>query len=144
MGRKNPEPFTIAIHVDSTHGEFSWGEEKKPPTTAKLVATISWSWSPANSRCDRYLICSDRKRIAWRLWAMEHFDGTRMYAQIASGTPVAGYTARFAAKELLIAAWRSEFEKWGKDLGRCIVDEEGLLTESDIRRIEQEYTTAAH
>jgi hypothetical protein len=143
MGRKNPEPFTIAIHV--TDGEFNWGEEKKPPKTAKLVATISWSWSPVNSRCSRYLICADRKRIAWRLWAMERFEETRMYAQIASGTPVAGYTARFAAQQLLIAAWRSEFEKsGGEDLGRCIVDEEGLLTESDIRRIEQEYTTAAH
>jgi hypothetical protein len=67
-----------------------------------------------------------------------------MYAQIASGTPVAGYTARFAAEQLLIAAWRNEFEKSGDDLGRCIVDEEGLLTESDIRRIEQEYITVAH
>jgi hypothetical protein len=104
MGGDNPEPFEIVTYAGSTLGELG---EEQPPKTAKLVATVIWSWSPAHSRCDRYLICTDRKRLAWTLWAMADVDGRRMYARIASGTPYRGYAARFAAEQLLIAGWRS-------------------------------------
>lgn len=81
---------------------------------------------------------------AWTLWAMANdFDGRRMYAQLASGTPFRGYTARFAAEQLLIAGWRSELEMWDTDLRGGFVEEEGLLTKSDIKRIEQELVEKA-
>jgi hypothetical protein len=138
VGPRNPETFQIVTYAGSTLGEFSRDGER-PPKTAKLVATVSWSWSPAHSRRERYLICTDRKRIAWTLWAManDFDDGRRLYAQIACGTPFRGYTGRFAAEQLLIAGWRSEIEMWGEDLRGGFVEEEGLLTKSDIKRIEQ-------
>ncbi|HEV2731975.1 MAG: hypothetical protein WAV38_06035 [Xanthobacteraceae bacterium] len=71
------------------------------------------------------------------------FDETRKYRRIARGTPFRGYTAKFAAEQLLIAAWRSELEMWDTDLSGGLVEEEGLLTKSDIRRIEQ-VITAEH
>jgi YidC/Oxa1 family membrane protein insertase len=139
MGRKNPKPFTIVTYAEPEPTRAG------PPRTAKLVASVTWSWSPANSRSEHYLICTDRKRTAWTLWAMTYdFDEMRMYIRKASGTPVSGYTARFAAEQLLIATWRSELETFDTDLRGGFVEEEGLLTKSDIRRIEQEYIAAAH
>jgi hypothetical protein len=70
--------------------------------------------------------------------AKDYDDGRRMYAQIASGSPFRGHTARFAAEQLLIAGWRSELEMWDTDLRGGFVEEEGLLTKSDIQRIEHE------
>jgi hypothetical protein len=66
------------------------------------------------------------------------FDGHRMYAQIASATPFRGYSARFAAEQLLIAGWRSELQTWDTDLRGGFVEAEGVLTKSDIKRIERE------
>jgi hypothetical protein len=63
------EPFEIVTYAGSDLGGFR-ADGVRPPRTAKLVAEVSWSWSPAHSRCDRYLICTDRNRIAWTLWAM--------------------------------------------------------------------------
>src|SRR5262245_50299799 len=57
---KNPEAFKVTTNPDGIYGAF--GTEERPPRTAKLVAPVNWSWSPANSRCDRYLICTDRHR----------------------------------------------------------------------------------
>jgi hypothetical protein len=61
-----------------------------------------------------------------------------MYAKVASATPFHGYTARFAAERLLTAAWRDGLEMWDEDLKGACVDEEGLLTKTDIERIERE------
>jgi hypothetical protein len=57
------------------------------------------------------------------------FGETRMYAEIATGTPYGGYSAKYAAEQLLIAVWRSELQKRGEGLGRGFVDEEGLFNE---------------
>src|SRR5262245_54582386 len=134
---KNPEAFKVTTYADSICSAF--GTEERPPRTAKLVAQVSWSWSPANDRCDRYLICTDRHRRAWTLWAVwAAGDYPRMYARVASGTPFRSYPARFAAEQLLTAAWKSELENWHTDLRGGEVEREGLLTECDIRRIEQE------
>jgi hypothetical protein len=116
MSRREQEPFEVVSYAGSELSDFKVDGER-PPRTAKLVATVSWSWSPAHSRRDRYLICTDRNRASWTLWAVaQDFDGRRMHAQIASATPFRGYTARFAAEQLLIAGWRSELEMYDTDL----------------------------
>src|SRR6516225_7576370 len=111
---------------------------ERPPRSAKHVATISWSWSPAHSACLRYLINTDRQRKGWTLWA-EAYDDGRMYARLAYAWPFHGYTAKFAAERLLTAAWKADLESLGEDYvrGAC-VDEEGLLTKTDIENIERE------
>jgi hypothetical protein len=50
--------------------------------------------------------------------------------------------ARFAAEQLLIAGWKSELKIWDRDL-RGGFEEEGILTKSDMRRIEQELVAEA-
>jgi hypothetical protein len=120
--RPNPIPFKITTHLDSGFGT------EKPPKSAKLVAQVSWSWGPANSRVDRYLICADRKRRAWILWSINNDDyEQQMYARIAMARPHHGYTAKFAAEQLLIACWKSELKMWETDLSGGRVDKEGLL-----------------
>jgi hypothetical protein len=143
MGCSNREPFEIASYAGSELGEFR-ADSERPPRAAKLVAVVSWSWGPAHGRRDRYLICTNRKRTAWTLWARGNdFDGRRMYAQIASATPFRGYSVRFAAEQLLIAGWRSELEMWDTDLRGGFVEAEGVLTKSDIERVEQKVFPAA-
>jgi hypothetical protein len=44
----------------------------------------------------------------------------------------------FAAEQLLIAGWRSELQMWDTDLRGAFVEAEGVLTKSDIKRIERE------
>ena len=60
-----------------------------------------------------------------------------MYALMASATPYRGYTAKHAAEELLVAAWRSELEVSDRDLSGGLVEEEGILTKADVKRIEK-------
>ena len=138
MNRKKQEPFEVCSYVGTSLGDFS-ADGERPSRTAKLVADVSWAWSPMHSARIRYLICTDRKRTGWMLWAVARdFDGRRIQAQVAVGGPCRGYTAKFAAGQLLTAGWRSELEMWGTDSRGAKVEEEGLLTKDDIRRIESE------
>ena len=138
MSRRENEPFDVVTYGGSDLGEFR-ADGERPPRSAKHVATVSWSWSPAHSRRERYLICSWKRR-GWTLWAMAYdFDHGRMYARLAYAWPFRGYTAKFAAERLLTAAWKADLESLGEDYvrGAC-VDEEGLLTKADIESIERE------
>ena len=72
------------------------------------------------------------------LWAVANVDGQVMYAKCAYATPFRGYAAKFAAEQLLAATWKAEFELLYEDLRGACVDEEGLLTKTDIERIERE------
>ena len=132
------QKLEVVSYVGSSLGEFS-ADGDRPPRSAKLVAKISWSWGPAHSACLRYLICTDRQRKGWTLWAVaDDWDG-RMYAQLAYATPFRGQTAKFAAEQLLTATWRAErLEMCDEDLRGACVNEEGLLTKPDVERIECE------
>jgi hypothetical protein len=135
--RRKHEPLEVVTYAGSDLGDFRVDGER-PPRSAKHVATVSWSWSPAHSARERYLICSWRRK-GWTLWAMAYDDGgRRMYAQMASATPFHGYTAKFAAELLLTAAWKAGVEMWGEDLTGAHVDEEGLLNQTDIDKINRE------
>jgi hypothetical protein len=66
-------------------------------------------------------------------------DYGRMYAELARATPFYRYTAKFAAERLLTAAWKDRLERLSEDYLRgAYVDEEGLLTKTDIENIERE------
>ena len=139
MSRRENEPFEVHTYIGGSPAEFSVDGER-PPRSARHVATVSWSWSPAHSACLRYLINTDRQRKGWTLWAEAYdFDHGRMYAELAYARPFRGYTAKFAAGRLLTAVWKAELETLYEDYvsgGR--VDEEGLLTKTDIENIERE------
>jgi len=60
-----------------------------------------------------------------------------MFAQLANAMPFDGYTAKFAAERLLAAVWKAEHETSYEDYRGGRVDEEGLLTKTDIENIER-------
>jgi hypothetical protein len=62
----------------------------------------------------------------------------RMYAQLAHARPFRGYTAKFAAERLLTAVWKAEHEASYEEYRGGRVDEERLLTKTDIENIEHE------
>jgi len=133
---KTRRPFQVSYNSSVQYGY----DEGRPPSSAQLVAMVSWGWAPGHDRCECYVICTDRKRTRWTLWAKAYneADGRLMYAKLAYGSPFGGYPAKFAAEKLLIAAWHGERQGYGSDLRGAHVDREGLLTKDDIERIEHE------
>lgn len=130
----NRDPFQV-----SDIGSVQFGyDEGRPPSSAKLVAAVSWSWGPAHSASECYFISTNRKRTGWILWgkAYNEEDGRLMYAKLAHGSPYARNTAKMAAKKLLRAAWEAYRKQCGDDYVRgAHVDQEGLLTKDDIDEI---------
>jgi hypothetical protein len=55
------QKLEVISYVGNSVAESSANGDK-PPRGARLVAKVSWSWSPAHSACVRYLICTDRER----------------------------------------------------------------------------------
>ena len=130
----NRDPFQVSYNSGVQFGY----DEGRPPSSAKLVAAVSWSWGPAHSRSECYVICTDRKRTGWTLWAKAYNedDGRLMYAKLAYGSPYARHTAKMAAKKLLRAAWEGFRKQCGDNFVRgAHVDQEGLLTKDDIDEI---------
>jgi hypothetical protein len=115
VSRRKSEPFEIVTYSGVDIDQLS-ADGERPPRSAKRVATVIWSWSPAHSRYESYLICADRKRTRWTLWAVVYDEGRRIYARFAFATPFRGYTAKFAAERLLAAAWKDEMKIWDTDL----------------------------
>ena len=91
-------------------------------------------WSPAHSRFADYFVSGDRR--GWTLWEVgrDAETGRRMFAQVACGWPRQGATAKHAAEQLLLAAWRDQCF-WDEDLRNPDVVERGLLTEAELKQI---------
>jgi hypothetical protein len=106
-----------------------------PPRSAKLVATISWNWSPMHSRCSEYRIATDKKRESWHLYELYWIDNVQASARVASGTPYKGVTDTQAARVLLKSAWASEIEQWDFDPSGFEIYRSGLLTEDDVEGV---------
>ena len=138
MTKSRPEPFLATSYIGSEIAEFGRPGEI-PPRSAKLVAQISWSWSPAHSRTSPYLLGTNKERSGWSLWEQGHdFDtGRRIYARVAWGERYRGYEPKFVAQELLTEVWRRAI-KFGEDLDGGVVDEPGILGTREIAQIKQE------
>jgi hypothetical protein len=98
MPRRRPlTPFQVSCPESLQYGY----DEGRPPSSAKLVAQVSWGWAPGHDRCERYVICTDRRRTAWTLWgiAFNDEDGRLMYAKLAYGSPFSGYTAKICRRK---------------------------------------------
>ena len=70
------------------------------------------------------------------------YTGKPLYLPLATGAPFRGHDAKFAARELLLAVWKEQMVDTDGSLEGAFVDEEGLLTRSDIKRIEREAVLA--
>ena len=84
-----------------------------------------------------YLLSTNRERSLWILWLRgdDGENGRPQYCRIATSRPYRGYSARFAAEQLLIKSWQDERDKWGIGAPWALPMSEGLLTEEDINRI---------
>jgi hypothetical protein len=114
------------------------GDYSPPPKSSKLVAQVSWSWSPAHNRIAKYWLSTNRKRSAWFLYEEDaDFDsGKPMFACVGVGEPYRGITAKHAAKELLLANWKYELKNSDtQEFSNPKVDKTGLLDRADITRI---------
>jgi hypothetical protein len=132
------QPFKTVSYIGTSAAEMR-PDGERPPRTARLVAFITWSWSPANSLDLRYLISTNRQRTGWILWAKGYDEviGRICHSKVAWGFPFRGYSAKYAAEQLLITDWQSEKKLWNQDLRGAFVEQEGLLTRRDIKRIER-------
>ena len=128
----NASAFEVQSFIGGEIAEFKGG--KQPFATAQLVARVLWSWSPAHSRSADYFVSGDRR--GWTLWEVGRDDdtGRRMFAQVAYGWPRQGATAKHAAEQLLLAAWRDQCF-WDEDLRNPDVVEKGLLAEAELKQI---------
>ena len=132
--------FRSTSYIGSEIAEFRLNNEK-PPRSAKLVISLNWSWSPAHSASEILFLSAHPRQDGWTLWAKasDYDTGHPMYCRVGWGAPYKGYSPEFASKELLTAAWRTEISRGRhlsiKDLISATVDQEGLLTKSDIDEI---------
>ncbi len=122
-----------------TYDEFT-GEGPRPPRSARLVASLYWSWSPAHDRVSRLWICTDKSRSAWYLWEESDFyaSGELCFWLRAYGSPYKGIDVKEAARELLTATWKHEWELYESPGKGAVVSEPGVLSEAEIRKIEED------
>ena len=128
--------MVIRVFIGSPSGEVHTGDPR-PPKSARRVASIGWSWGPANSRSETYLLSSDRARSCWTLWSRTtcEVSGKRLYGELATATPYVRGQAAAAASQLLVAAWKAETEHYSSDLRGPYVYREGLLKQAEVDRI---------
>ena len=113
------------------------------PRSARLVAAVSWSWSPAHNRISEYRISTDRSRDAWHLYEISesYESGKRICCRVASGTPYAGVADKTAAYQLLSLVWSQEMQLFESDPGEVTVDKAGLLGEREVAALALEVSS---
>ena len=136
--------FKTGSYVGTEKAQYRVGGDK-PPRTAKFVASIDWSRSPAPSPFSYYLLSTDRRRTGWFLWEQDTDDmtGKRVSCVVAWGKPYRRSAAKYAAKRLLAEewlamlrlGWRTLDDLRGLYLRGPYVDQEGLLKKADIELI---------
>lgn len=108
------------------------------PRSARLVAEVSWSWSPAHSRTDVYQLSSDRNRSRWILWVEWPYEEGMEVDHPIAFCPRDKLSPEEAALLLLRFAWQKEREVYDTPEGPPHqVDAEGLVSAEQIRSISQ-------
>ena len=74
--------FKTGSYVGTEKAQYRVGGDK-PPRTAKFVASVDWSRSPAPSPFSYYLLSTDRRRTGWFLWEQDTDDMTGSLALLA-------------------------------------------------------------
>lgn len=83
-------------------------------------------------------MCTDQRRSAWYLYDEDHdYDsGKPLYACVAVGMPYRQVDAKYAAEELLRAAWKEQAE-FEDEFSIPNIVNTGLLDAEDIKRISE-------
>ena len=104
----------------------------KMPGSAKHVASVCWSWSPANDRLDTYYLTSNSGRTHWILWFS--FQDPEDYKQIRVPRAYCskkGLSDKDAAMFLLFMMFRREQDA-GEDPGSWAEVTPGLLSSEQL------------
>lgn len=99
---------------------------------ASILCGAEWSWSPAHSRADTYLLHSGRRD--WFLW-LSYYDDYfgRIERNIIGRMPKIGVDADAAARALLTAFWR--FDHHECEVDRPHYCDPGTLSSEALREI---------
>jgi len=135
---------TISSFVGTEIGDPYSELAEKSPRTAKHVATLFWSWSPAHSRRSEYRLATDRLRKTWNLYEITDNPESRkpLCCRVATGEPYKGISAESAAYQLLLSTWDEEIKQWDFDPRNFEIDKCGLLNEIDINQIEKKLSVS--
>jgi len=109
------------------------GAPKTRPRSARPVATIEWSWGPANSRRDEYFLSTDRARRRWYLWLFDGSEPGYEINEVVAHCPRGHVDALSAADRLLRAFWADD--DLNRELGWPNVISTTSLSEQAIRSI---------
>ena len=126
----------------SFKGRWDWEQgipvNKHPgdsPAKAEYLATVEWSWSPANSRIDAYYLSShDRYWLLWKRYFDDWSDEWAWVWSVYAYGPQKNVTARQAAVYLLVDAWSSDRDDECLDSFHMI-SETAALSVSDLEAI---------
>jgi hypothetical protein len=134
-GQRNQRSPVFA-HIETNADQFYF-DGPKPPESARLVASVGWSWGDSGTFDWDYLLSSDKQRSGWFLWARATDECTEkpMFRYLAKGTPYSGISAKDAAEQLLLASWSAEPSDYGEYLTGSYSVHEGLLRREDIERL---------
>ena len=139
MKSPNRQPFSAESAESNAAQDIEIMREldQRPPRSAKLVACIDFGSGPGGGDYRTYLLSTDRGRSGWSLWLMvsDYDTGKQIYCEAASGSPCRGYSAKYAAEQLLTKVLEDERDIGWADPPPWGVMEAGLLDADDIERI---------
>jgi hypothetical protein len=103
------------------------------------VVDLDMGSGPGSGDFRIYLLSTNRERSLWILWLRgenpEKYRPAFWHCRVATGRPYRGYSAKFAAEQLLIKSWQDERDKMQWVPPQALVMNAGLLNEEDIDRI---------
>ncbi|MSO88939.1 MAG: hypothetical protein EXQ89_03070 [Rhodospirillaceae bacterium] len=136
MKPSSGENFQAHSYIGSDIAQMGY-EGERPPRSAKFVASFDMGSGPGGGDYRTYLLCTDKKRSEWTLWqrGSDYDTGKHLYCRVAYGWPYRGYSAKYAAEQLLIRAWEDERNLEGFLPSSAGMELAGLLTTEDIERI---------
>jgi len=129
----------VGVHsyVGSDLAQFR-SDEHVVPKGAQLAVTLEWPGNPASTPQETYWLFADANGSAWYMFITTFSaEGEPLYADGGWLEPSGGVEPKDAATRILAKIWQDE-ATLGEFRGSGVrVAKVGLLTEDDVRRIEQ-------
>jgi hypothetical protein len=126
--RTIPLPYTVLGPDDPPSSECP----ARMSSSAKHVASVCWSWSPANDRLDEYYITSNAKRTHWVLWfGYQHPLDYRQVREPRAYCSKEGLSDKAAAMLLLFMLFRRDLDAH-EDPGLWDEVKPGLLSAEEM------------
>jgi hypothetical protein len=131
---QRPEPFAFAVG----YGGFPPGvvPARGVPRSPVFLVQTEWADTPTNNGVEAYYLQARRK--VWLLWLRTLDDNRIPWGwnwQAVGYCPRRGVSEAVAARHLLLEYWRFNMADGGRPDPLDWIDQEGMLSVSDIRAI---------